>query len=207
MLVVLAIIVVVTAIALTSQSKFNQTLVLANTAYDVALSIRNAEIYGIGSRGLGTSANTGYGVDFRTLPSSTFIFFADTYSNPGAADSCHPTTTPSAPDAKPGNCVYDSSRSEAVQTYTLNNGIKVTNFCAVKNGTTYCASGGGSSATVLDIVFARPNTSASISVRSSTQTLAQNMDSACLTISSPTGAAKYVRVTAIGAVDLPASCP
>ena len=41
LLIVLAIIATVTTIALSSQSNFNKTLILANTAYDIALTLRS----------------------------------------------------------------------------------------------------------------------------------------------------------------------
>ena len=93
MLVVLAIIVTVTTIALSSQSAFNKTLILANTAYDIALTLRSAENFGIGSRALYRTANAGYGVHFQRGTLGSFILFADTA--PAINSSC------TRPDCRP----------------------------------------------------------------------------------------------------------
>ena len=53
MLVVVAIITVVTAVMFSNQSNFSSSVLLANTTYDVALSARDAETYGLGTRAAG----------------------------------------------------------------------------------------------------------------------------------------------------------
>ena len=102
LLVVLGIITVITAITITSQSAFNKTLVLANTAYDFALTVRYAQTYGIGSRAAGTLSNTGYGIHVARGVTDSFIFFADSDPAPGGPGVCHtpPSGDPSAPDAQ-----------------------------------------------------------------------------------------------------------
>jgi len=214
MLVVLAIMVVIMAIVLTGQNTFNQSLVLANTAYDVGLSIRSAEVYGIASRSLGSALSTGYGVDFSSIPSPSFIFFADiSPALPVPNGTCHYVANnadpsgPTGPAAKPGDCIYESG--EAVQTYTLGNNMKVSNFCAyTSSGTSYCATGGSASADELDIVFTRPNTSATITaLKGGVVTNTLPLSTACITIASPYNTTRVVRVTSVGEIDLPASCP
>ena len=54
-MVVLAIVTSITAIVFTSQNSFNKTLILANTAYDIALTFRSAATYGLGGRTIGNS--------------------------------------------------------------------------------------------------------------------------------------------------------
>ena len=46
MVVVLAIITVISGVVLSDQTSFNKTLVLANTAYDIALTVRSVETFG-----------------------------------------------------------------------------------------------------------------------------------------------------------------
>ena len=149
-MVVLAIIVILTGIVLTSQSTFNKTLVLANTAYDIALTLRTAETYGLGSRAFGSSANAGYGIDFNHATPGSFTLFADT-NLPNAA-TCHglPTGGASAPDAQPGNCIYDGA-SEQVTDYMLGNAVTVSDFCAYALGSWTCAASHGSTLTSLDM--------------------------------------------------------
>lgn len=205
LLVVLAIIVVLTAIVLTSQSTFNKTIVLANTAYDVALTLRATETYGIGNRAVGSIANTGYGLDFQKATPNSFILFADLYPPVGSTGLCHtPIGPPGGPGAVPGNCAYDPTQNEKVTDYTLGNGITISNFCASSGGAWQCASG---LLTSLDIVFARPNPDPFIKV-SILGTFPVSATAACLTLSSSSGGSRFVSVTAAGEITTAtSSCP
>src|SRR5678810_853508 len=108
LLVVLAIITIITAVVISSQSAFNKTLVLQNTAYDVALTLRFAETYALGSRARELTVNTGYGLHFTTGTPDSFAFFADVFPSPDA-NNCHglPSGGVGAPNAIAGNCIYD----------------------------------------------------------------------------------------------------
>lgn len=196
-MVVLAIITIITLTALVSQSSFNKTLVLANTAYDVALVLRSAQTYGLGSRAIASTANAGYGLRFQN--GATFTLFADSYPGPSAAN-CHslPDGGASAPDARPGNCVYDASQNERVKDYTLGNGIVINNLCAY-NGSWSC------SLSSLDVVFARPNADTFMSTNG---LYSAAISKACLTVFSPQGGSRYVSVAASGQIIANASsCP
>ena len=81
-MVVLTIIVVITTVVVASQSSFNKTLILVNTAYDIALTLRSAETYGLGSRAFGGVVNAGYGLNFQSGTPQSFTLFADTYPAP-----------------------------------------------------------------------------------------------------------------------------
>lgn len=192
LLVVLAIIATVTTVALTSQSSFNKTLILANTAYDIALTLRSVESFGQGSRALGSVVNVGYGVHFQQGTTGSFIVFADTW--PVIDMSC------TRPDCRQGDHFY-SGTDTLVQTYTLGNSVTVSNFCALSD-TWYCASTGG--LTSLDIVFSRPNADAFITANSSTFV---TYTAACLAVSAQ-GQSRFVSVAASGEIvaDAPA-CP
>ncbi len=203
LLVVLAIIMVITTITLTSQGSFNKTLTLANTAYDIALSFRSAETYGIGSRVAGTVSNTGYGLHFNRAAQDSFTLFADTYPVVGSSPSllCHvpPTNDPIGPAAKPGNCSYDAGQGELVTDYALGNRITISNFCAL-SGTWSCANTGAIS--TMNVVFARPNPDPFIRTNVSSAT------AACIAVTSPQGGFRYVSVAASGAITANAtSCP
>lgn len=203
-MVVLSIITVLTGVVLSSQSSFNKTIVLANTAYDIALTLRSAETYGLSSRGFASggafiSSSAGYGLHFETGSQGSFILFADAYPSPGAS-SCHavPIGGSDAPDAKPGNCAYDGT-SEKVSDYVLGNGIIIYDFCAYTNGNPLCAvahSGGVSS---LDIVFARPNSSPFIST-DGLYSSASPATAACVTVKSPQGGFRFISIEASGQI-------
>mgnify|MGYP001611851926 FL=1 len=161
MMVVLAIIVTITGVTLTSQTSFNKTLVLANTAYDIALTLRSSQTYGLGSRAFGGITNMGYGLHFEIGSRESFTLFADIFPSPNPS-TCHgvPATGSDSPEAKYGNCQYDSSRSEKVKDYNLENNIYISDFCIYTLGSwscTYAHDGAAGGLTSLDIVFARPN--------------------------------------------------
>ncbi|MDO8566864.1 MAG: prepilin-type N-terminal cleavage/methylation domain-containing protein [bacterium] len=196
LLVVLAIIMIISVVVITSQSSFNKTLILANTAYDIALTVRSAQSFGISSRNIIGAMNTGYGVHFQR--GDSFIFFADT--NPPALLNCHGLPSSGdedAPDAKPGNCAYDEDAGEFVNTYTLGNGMTISNFCVDDS----C----DADVTSLDIVFVRPNPDAFISVGGSFFT---DYAKTCIIVTSPQGGEKYISVSKSGHINAnAASCP
>ena len=203
LMVVLAIMVVIMSIVLTSQSSFNKTLILSNTAYDIALSLRSVESFGLGSRVVGGVANTGYGIDFQKATPTVFTLFADT--DPAAsASNCHGLPAvggASAPDAQPGDCVYGSG-DRKVNVYTLGNGITISDMCALSGAAWSC---GLSS---LDIVFARPNPTPFIRANGSTVT---PYSMACLTLFSAQGGSRFITISSSGEINAnaasdPASC-
>ena len=202
LMVVFTIIVTISMVVLTSQSSFNKTLILSNTAYDIALALRSSQTYGLGSRGLnnstvGTVTNAGYGLHFSNGSHDSFILFADT--SPGA--SC------STPDCRPGDYVYTSNADAMIgQPYQINNGITIKDFCAYAGSSVSCeyAHGGGLSS--LDIVFARPNPDAHVSADGSSYN-----GGACITIASasaPNGPYRFVSVAPSGEIAANAApCP
>lgn len=208
LLVVLAIITAITGIALSSQSGFNKSLIVANTAYDIALALRSAETYGLSSRvAEGTILDAGYGLHFDKSTPSSFVFFSDLHPISSEISPCHPSSGTSAPDAKPGDCAYQAEEGERVTTYTLGNGITVSDFCAYAGGAWSCATSGAGALSTLDIVFARPNPDPFISTNG-TYSAASPVTSACLTITSPQGGARYVSIVASGSINANAtSCP
>lgn len=203
----LAIIVTITSVVFTNQSSFNKTLILANTAYDIALTFRSAATYGLGGRTIGNS-QTGYGIHLDKATPKSFTLFADTYPAPSTASICHAITDPSALDAQPGDCVYTSlDAASAVRTYAIGNNINISDFCASSSGNWSCAYAQGGGLTTLDIVFARPNPDALISKNGSYSSQSP-ITSSCLAISSPDGGSRFVSVSSSGKITANAlSCP
>jgi len=200
LLVVLAIITILAGVVVTSQSAFNKTFLLSNTAYDVALTIRSAETFGLGSRAA-TVRNAGYGVHFDASTPGSFNLFADKYPGPNTA--CHPLRTGAdgtEPDATPGNCIYDSGANQdvLVTPFTLGNGITISNLY-VNNMVPV---------TSLDIVFARPNTKTFISING-TYSNVTPITKACIRLKSPQGNYfRFVSVRSSGEITANASsCP
>jgi prepilin-type N-terminal cleavage/methylation domain-containing protein len=140
LLVVTAIIVVVTSIILADNNRFGGVVQLENLAYDIALSIRQAQVYGISVAGLGGSANpfgAGYGMHFDMSDPQHYELFADTA----------------------GSGIYDPSENVSPSPYTIANGFRIASLCVTPpSGTENC------NASTIDIVFKRPEPDAWISV-------------------------------------------
>lgn len=203
LMVVLAIIIIITTITMVSHTNFNKTLLLTNTAYTVALSAREAQSYGLSSRRFSTSYNAGYGLYF-TGSAGTYKLFSDVLSTASKPGWCL-TGTVGTPDAKPGNCIYDSS-SEDLKTYTLNRGYTISDVCGTDTGLTKrCISTGYLSS--VSIVFMRPNTDTIITGRTSTGT-AVKLSCATIRIKAPGSTnEKCVLISTVGQISVPLACP
>lgn len=203
MIVVLAIIVIITTIALLGQSSFNRSMVLTDTAYTIAFSVREAQSLGISSRAFAGTQDAGYGLHFAHLSPTTYKLFADTYP-PSPGDTqypgiCpgHPNVPKTNPEAKPGDCIQ-SIEQEVVRTYSLNNGFRITSFCGRQtNGNQLC----NGALDALNIVYLRPNTQSVITgVNGGTRTA---LEDATIRISSPDGTSeRCVYVSKVGQVSV-----
>ena len=117
--------------------RFGGAITLRNLAYDIALSIREAQIYGISVRRFGTSDFTsGYGMHFRTSSPTSYILFADAIT---------------------ANGLYDGS-GELVESIAIGRGFEITDICVVVGieSTETCG------VSKLDILFERPEPDAQI---------------------------------------------
>ncbi len=198
MLVSLGIIVIITAIVLLGQSNFNRSLVLVDTAYTIAFTVRQAQTLGLSSRKFGTIQNAGYGVHFASGAPTAYELFADTIpSAPGNNQGgiCLGHSAQEGADAKPGNCIYDSG--ERVNAYNLNRGFTIASFCGKDGaGVSRCS---GSYLDSLDITFLRPNTQASIVGMHAGVPI--DLVSASIHVSSPDGSQeRCVNITKVGQV-------
>ncbi len=162
MLVSVAIFTVMTTYLVVKYGTFNQGILLTNTAYDIALTMRQAQNYGINTQQAQTGDfSQGFGVSFSTL-------------NPVGVTPQNPVGTTVIPNNKSfvffpdisnlGDLKYSNTSGEgAVRTlYILRRGVKVTGLCAGASDTT-C-----NTATELHVGFKRPNPAAIISTESST---------------------------------------
>lgn len=138
LMVVGAIFAVLSAIVLANNSRFGNLIVLQNLAHDVALTIREAQVYGISVQRCDTSKvanctdlnrfNVGYGMHF--MEGSDYELFADAN----------------------GNGIWDAG--ETVKALSLTSGYRIENLCSSQS----CG------LTRLDILFKRPEPDACISV-------------------------------------------
>jgi len=137
LIVVMAIATIIMTTLVIQQNKWNDSLTVSTQAYELALMIRQAQVYSLGVRedtaGTGDKFNVGYGVYFDT-DNTRYIFFAD----------------------RDGNMKYDSG--EAIETKTFTRGVTIKNVC----GNTKCFFTGSGSLRRANISFFRPETGANI---------------------------------------------
>jgi prepilin-type N-terminal cleavage/methylation domain-containing protein len=226
MLVVTAIIIIVTGTVLVGQGSFNRSVILTDTTYTLALSIRQAQSFGLSSRTFTNRQtsisynNTGYGIHLDRSTPTSYVFYADVNPEIGGSVSAncpgHSIIDPSSPEARPGNCLYDGpAGGELVQTYAFSHGYSIVKFCGYvgigSGATAYCSDNGGLQA--LDMSFERPNTSSVlIGVIGNEFTgfpslVSQNFTSVCIQISpSDNSNSNYVKITQLGQVSVGSSC-
>ena len=175
LVVVVAIMGVVSSIILANNSKFGGVITLRNLAYDIALSLREAQTYGISTRRFDTQGGTvtfssGYGIHFAGAPSTEYILFADAN----------------------GDGHY--TNGEQVQSFTISKGFQVSDLCVTdSSGTQTC------NQPSLDIAFYRPEPDADIRV-GTTNTL---YESATIKLTSPRGDTASVLVQLTGQISVP----
>lgn len=172
LLAVTGIMVLITGLVLTNNNKFNGTILLQNVAYDIALSVREAQVYGISVQSFNGSFNAPYGMHFQVNGDNTSIYliFAD---------------------ATIANGTYDSG--ELVQSTTLSGGYRIDDLCATPpTGSEVCG------LTSLDITFVRPEPDAYI--RSSAY--AGLSSSARVRITSSSGGTRNIVIGANGQISV-----
>jgi prepilin-type N-terminal cleavage/methylation domain-containing protein len=147
LMVTVTIMLIMTGTVIFNYGQFNESSVMNQVAYDLSLTIRQAQVYGVAAKqGTGSlsdsidintidSANfkSAYGVHFDTTDNKQFILFIDVDDSGTYNDS-----------------------AEQLQTYSFQRGIKIEEICVTGHGGS-CGSGNGKTAGVLDITFLRPD--------------------------------------------------
>lgn len=157
LLVTITIFVMLTAVVLWNQSKFNSTILLTNLAYDTALTIRQAQTYGINIKKFNKDDESffPYGVHFDMRDTKSFILFADKDWNGVSSNGLFLDVT---------NAQLPTSCNESggcVNRYNIKRGNYIKQICATtSNGGERC------DYDTVDIVFTRPNPDARIIVDS-----------------------------------------
>lgn len=133
LLVVVMIFTVISSVILANHSKFNSSVLLGSVAYDMALSIRQAQVYGVSTQHFSGQFQIGYGIHYSNATS--YVLFADINRNQK----------------------YDVGTDSIVQTYTLGQGHSIKRFCGIKTDSTMDCSDSPSAITHIDIGFLRPS--------------------------------------------------
>lgn len=137
-LVVMTIAIVMITSLIIQQSEWNDRLTVNTQAYELALVIRQAQIYSLGVReypaGTGDKFDVGYGVHFdQTF--TRYIYFADTNKNQ----------------------IYDVG--EEVETKTFTRGVTIDRICGQRNSSESCSE----PLDHISVSFVRPEPKANIS--------------------------------------------
>jgi len=141
-MVVTGILVVITSLILANNTRFGGAVLLENLAYDIALSVRKVQVYGIAVRRFGSDDfSAGYGINFTLATPTIYILFADIYP-PGA-----------------GNGIYEPNKSELLESISIQGGYKIVDLCTTPSNNPSETCG----LTSLDILFKRPEPNAFIS--------------------------------------------
>ncbi len=177
LLVVSSIILLMTSYIFFQQSKFNSTTLLRSLTYSIALSVRQAQIYGTSIKGttvaqasctagtydLGVCFAKGFGVHVAGPDVDSYVIFADL----------------------DGDGAYDSG--EELPLFRLGNRYTISGLCAVLVGQSTCTT-----PAKLTIFFRRPNPDACIS---------SNTDGACAMGATALYSSAYITVTNSGNTD------
>lgn len=181
LLVVTAIFVTISGIVLANHSRFGGQIVLENMTYDIALTVRHAQLYGIAVRRFGSTFGVAYGMHFGSA--TTYQLYADSLAGNGVYDCPDP--------ANPATC-------ELVETTTIVGGHQITSLCVRPNGNLTFVCGKSS----LDILFKRPEPDAYI--RATTGSVADGVlyEAAQIVLSSPRGQQKTVIIEHTGQISV-----
>ena len=178
LLVVLSIMLVITSTFLVRNQRFNSSILLRSLAYQVALSVREAQVYGVGVKEVAVGSgnfSSGFGVYFSNGMPTSYLLFADTNNNG----------------------LYDGGDT-VIETFTIGRGFTLSQFCATtttSGGVQQCSP---SSISALSITFRRPNPEPTIRTNLSGYTYS----SASITVSSASGSTRTVTVGAAGEIEV-----
>jgi len=157
LLVVVSIFVIITGISIFNYSNFNSSISTQNLADDIALTVRRAQGYAIGVRGIMQGFDNRYGVHFTInsdaqLPynngsNKSMIFFADI-----GDDLSHKYIYNY--NENTGQCGLPVEGDECLEVLNIKSGDEIKNIYQYTNGSNLYQMSKEES---LDIVFARPN--------------------------------------------------
>ncbi len=177
LLVSLGIFTVITTIAVVNNNQFNSSILLTNLAYEVGLSVRQAQFYGIAVRkNAADNFNAGYGIHFDLADPRVYYLFED---KPAIDHICGP-----------GECDLNNF----VESFRLNKGNYISRICLTNSGAPECTDTGGFQK--VDISFVRPNPDAFITKNS----VSGNYIKAEICVASPAGTRRRVIVESTGQI-------
>ncbi len=159
----IAIFVFMTALIVLKFGNFNQSTLLTDTAYEVALVLRTAQSYGLSVKNAGALGGSSqfklpYGVDFDDAPAGN-VCGQTGASNTSNASSVTLFSDGASGGVYDGQCTNALTPDAAVTAYRLTRGAAISSLCAGADASS-CHSTGMMQQ--LDITFQRPNPDARI---------------------------------------------
>lgn len=178
-----AIIVILTMVLLLRQSSFDSSTILRSVAYSVALSVRQAQVYGTSVLGSVSGGSvqyaSAYGLYFSNSTPASYVLFAD-FNNNG---------------------VYDVG-TETVKIFSLTNGYTLYRACGtISAGVNRCTNVSGPfsmGTNAVTILFRRPNPDAVFK----TDTTSETYVSAWIEVQSPNATKRAILVTSAGQISV-----
>ena len=182
LIVVSAIILVISSFIIFNQAKFNSSTLLRSLAYNIALSVRQAQVYGTSVFGVQSGGQIvhapAYGVSFFSGDSTHYVLFSD---------------------LTPGDRSYAAASAHAIKTFALGKGYTITKFCATTpTSVQYCSTDSTNSLTYLTIYFKRPSPDAYFE----TNRAGEQYASAYVQVRSSNGDTRSVTVTSVGQISV-----
>lgn len=151
LLISIAIIGIVTSTVLVKYKSFDSTVLLKGAAYEIALTLREAQVKSIGAMGTSTSGNfnVSYGVSFDVTDAGKSTYTVFTYST------TTPYRTPRLIETEELFLTY--AYPSVVQTYTFDREMVVRDICIIETSGETCNSlTDDATLSRLDISFRRP---------------------------------------------------
>lgn len=172
--------IVIMSVAIVNHGRFQGSLAITNLAYEIALSIRQAQVYGVSVRQFQTYTDKNYGVAFTSSDLAAYTVFADIDAD-GLADS-----------------------GESVESARITGGNTISQFCGMNAaGAMTC---GPASLSSLSVSFQRPNPDAIVSART-TAGSSVSYAGARIYVRTPAGDMRCVVVRSTGQVAVETACP
>lgn len=172
LLVTITIFVIITGVVLFSQSRFDSTIFLTNSAYDTALALRQAQTYGVNIKNFVTVEGnktinnfTPYGVHFDINNPTSFILFSDldaTIENGKVVSDGVFDGEGNGLEVSVSTCVTEDG---CVNRYNLQRGNRIIDLCVSADLANWSCYLNNDEVSRVDVSFVRPNPNAIITWR------------------------------------------
>jgi len=173
LLVALSILTIISTVVLANHTRFNSSVLLESLAYDIGLSVRQAQVYGLSVREFSSGFQVGYGVHF--AGNGSYLFFVDTDANKK----------------------YDAGIDSIVNAYSLSRGHQIARYCGYTVSGLERCSDSGTPITYLDVVFFRPDPDA---IMSSNE--AGVYSRSVISVSSTSGTTRSIEIASTGQISI-----